>query len=459
MIERDLSRFSSLFEEYTELRVQENAEIGVSFVKGNLVSNARASSSGVSARVYRAGCWGFASVPDLTDEAVRSVIRAATENARVLAAATGAGRPALPPVRGEASVDYATTKARWDQDAYVSFAHDLDSFIARTYPQVASRRVRLGCLEIAKSLLTSDGSVSFARIPRSLVSVSLSAQTSSGPVEVFEIWGGLGHLEDLFASPASLHERIDALHSHLAAKREATYARAGIAECVLDAELAGLLAHEAIGHTVEADLVQGGSVAADFLGKDVASPLVTMVDFAHTALGKTCPVPVHVDDEGTPAVDALLIEDGVLAGYLHNRESALVFGAQPTGNARAFRFSDEPLIRMRNTAILPGASTLEEMIASIDDGYYLVRSGNGQADSTGEFMFGIVIGYEVKGGRIGRAIHDTTISGVAFDLLKTVSMVSRDVVWSSWGTCGKKQPIPVGLGGPAIKCRVSIGGR
>ena len=114
---------------------------------------------------------------------------------------------------------------------------------------------------------------------------------------------------------------------------------------------------------------------------------------------------------------------------------------------------------MRNTAILPGTSSLEDMIASIDDGYFLTETNNGQADTTGEFMFGIGMGYEIKNGKLGRAIRDTTISGVAFDMLKTVDMLSSDMVWTCSGMCGKKQPMPVGMGGPAVKCKVTIGGR
>jgi TldD protein len=144
---------------------------------------------------------------------------------------------------------------------------------------------------------------------------------------------------------------------------------------------------------------------------------------------------------------------------MHNKQSAMEFQMAVTGNARAFQFSDEPLIRMRNTAILPGEDRLQEMISSIDDGYYLVKPSNGQADSTGEFMFGVPLGYEIKKGRLGRALKDTTISGVAFNVLRSVTMVSDDMFWSNGGMCGKKQPIPVGLGGPAVKCRVSLGGR
>jgi TldD protein len=228
---------------------------------------------------------------------------------------------------------------------------------------------------------------------------------------------------------------------------------------VLDSDLAGILAHEAIGHTVESDLVLGGSVAADFMDKEVASPLVTLIDFANTALGKTCPVPIWTDDEGVEARDAVLIDKGILRSYMHNKESAAHFKVAPTGNARAYGFYDEPLIRMRNTAILPGKDKLADMIASVDDGYYFMRSSNGQADSTSEFMFGVVLGYEIKGGKLGQAIRDTTISGVAFDMLKTITMVSDDMSWACGGMCGKKQSIPVGMGGPAIKCHINVGGR
>jgi TldD protein len=134
-------------------------------------------------------------------------------------------------------------------------------------------------------------------------------------------------------------------------------------------------------------------------------------------------------------------------------------GAEPTGNARAFAFDDEPLVRMRNTTIAPGSDSIEDMIASVESGYYLVQPTNGQADNTSEFMFGVGMGYEIENGTITRAVRDTTISGVAFDMLKTITHVSNDMTWGKGGMCGKKQMIPVGMGGPAIKCRITIGGR
>ena len=220
-----------------------------------------------------------------------------------------------------------------------------------------------------------------------------------------------------------------------------------------------MIAHEAVGHTVEADLVKTGSVAAFNLNKVVASELVNLTDFAHTVFDKSAPLPVYVDDEGVLAEDAVLIKNGVLTGYMNDRVSAAEFGVNPAGNARAWSFSDEPLIRMRNTAVLPGKDKLEDIIASVDDGYYLIDTNNGQADLTGEFMFGVCMGYEIKKGKLGRAIMDTTVTGIAFDMLKTVDMVSDNLNWTSSGFCGKKQWIPVSMGGPELRCKITIGGR
>jgi TldD protein len=316
------------------------------------------------------------------------------------------------------------------------------------------------CLDIEKLLVVSDGADSRFYQPRSIVYVSMSAEGKNGiPLEAITHFGGLGSFTALFSNPTILREKLDKLYLTLMNKIDGIHAAAGLHTCIMGPELAGILAHEAVGHTVEADIVLGGSVAAHNLNKRVGSDQVTMVDFAHTALGKPCPLPVYVDDEGTVARDAVLVENGILKSFMHSKETAQHFGVEPHGNARAFAFSDAPLIRMRNTAILPGNHKLEEMIASVDRGYYLVKTGNGQADSTGEFTFSIAEGYEIKNGKIGRAILDTTISGVAFEMLQTVDMVSDDMFWDCAGFCGKFQPMTVGSGGPAVRCKITVGGR
>lgn len=444
---------------HTELRAQLNRSCRVTLLSGNLTANAKTETSGVSARVYKNGVYGFSSMAECSSDAVAAVLRAADENARFMDRRAGRGKGPLPAIpEGFRPLD--ADIANPDQKLFADVAREIDGYIAAKYKNLTSRAVIATADSMEKLLVTSDGQGGHTILPRSYIYVFLNAETTSGtPIELFEAFGGHGTFDLNFTDPSSMYAEIDALYEKLMQKREGVYADAGLKTCIMNGMLTGMLAHEAVGHTVEADLVLGGSVAAHCLGKTVASEKVSLVDYAHTAFGEDTPLPIYLDDEGTPATDAEIIRNGTLVGYMNSRETAERFGMQPTGNARAWMFSDEPLIRMRNTAILPGTDKLEDMIASVDDGYYLVNTNNGQADTTGEFMFGVSMGYEIKHGKLGRAILDTTISGVAFEMLKTVDMVSDTVTWASSGFCGKKQPMPVGMGGPELRCKIMIGGR
>ena len=446
---------------YTEIRLQENSNSRLVLLNGDLVTNSHSSQSGASARCWNRGQWGFASSADLSPGTVRKLVANAGENATFLAHRSAGSDASIKQSRYSFTRDLSTSQPRLPPAALIEFVQALDSHIQTRCPLVKARQLMLFQEEIEKRLLTSTGSSAHTLLPRVMLYVSLTAEDSNGdPVELMEpITRGGAQFEDAFGQPEELFPHIDRVYEHLCRKRHAIVADAGRKTVILDSELTGILAHEAVGHTTEADLVLGGSVAGDYLGRPVASELVSMVDFAHSYNDQTLPIPVWIDDEGTEARDTWLIRDGVLQGFMHNRESAAHFDQELTGNARGFLFSDEPLIRMRNTAILPGKDQLEDMITSVEDGYYLIKTGNGQADSTSEFMFGVNLGYEIKNGEIGRAITDTTISGVAFDMLKSVSMVSEELHWECAGYCGKKQRMIVSTGGPALKCEVNIGGQ
>ena len=444
---------------HSELRAQRSLARRVVLLGGNLVGNTRQDSQGVSARVYSNGVYGFASAADLSQDAARKALDTASQNALFLDDKVRPGKGALPQI-AHGSLPRQADFNDVEQKRYLDFTQALDSYISGKYPGLASRTVVATADSMEKQLLTSDGYAAHTLAPRSYVYIILNAVTDKGmPVEVFRSFGGRGSFDTVFTDPAALYGEVDRLYEHLMNKREGTFAKAGVATCILSGELSGILAHEAVGHTVEADLVLGGSVAGPMLGQMVASPLVSMTDFAHTAFDQTAPLPVYVDDEGVLAEDAELIRNGKLVGFMLNRELGRHYNMRPQGNARAFAFNDEPLIRMRNTAIHPGPNKLQDMIAGTEEGYYLMYTNNGQADTTGEFMFGVTLGYEIKNGKLGQAIFDTTISGVAFDMLKTVDMVSDQVTWASSGFCGKKQPMPVGVGGPELRCQVMIGGR
>lgn len=461
MLQEFVSRGRDLFgnEPDAEVRRQRNTTRSISLVQGDLHANERSETAGISARVIRGGVAGFASTADISEESVGRMLDEAKKNAAFLDGQVALGKPALPTAARGA---FRMTREPSDpeQKAYIEFARAVDGYVVKNCPKLVSRRLVFRADSMEKVLTVPGGTDAHTFLPRCYLYLFFTANTPDGvPVDLFTAIGGYGSFDQLFRDPKDVFPEVDLLYGKLMAKTEGIRPEAGLKTCILGGSLAGMLAHEAVGHTVEADLVIGGSVAGPMLGRVVASPLVSLVDFAHSAFGKAAPLPVYVDDEGTPAVDAEIIRDGILVGYLNNRDTAVRFGMKPQGNARAYSPSDEPLIRMRNTAILPGHSRLSDMIASVENGYYLTDTGNGQADTTGEFMFGISMGYEIKDGKLGRALLDTTISGVAFEMLKTVDMVSDTVTWSSSGFCGKKQPMPVGLGGPELRCKLLMGGR
>jgi len=435
----------------TELRAQSNETKRATFLCGQLVGNSSSEALGVSARVRRGGIYGFSSTGEYSEESVRRVLDTARANAGILSHYARSSKGPLPPLeKGTRGLKESPVSV--PQRAYLDACRELDAYVVGNCPGITSRTIVATSDTVEKVIATSDGYHAHVIIPRSYLYIFMSAETAEGiPVEVFKALGGHGTFDLNFPDLEEAKSVADQVYVETMKKKEAVYTEAGVKTVILSGTLAGMLAHEAVGHTVEADLVLGGSVAAHFLDQPVASEMVSLVDYAHTAFGEPAPLPVYVDDEGVAAKDAVLIENGILKGYMHNRESARHFGVEPTGNARSWLYSDEPLIRMRNTAILPGNDTLDDMIASIDDGYYFMETNNGQADMTGEFMFGITVGYEIKRGKLARPLHDTTISGVAFEMLKSVDMLSDQVSWSSSGFCGKKQRMPVSAGGRGRK--------
>ena len=444
----------------TVLRGQENRNRRVGFLQGNLVVNVRSETRGVNARVCKKGVYGFSSMAEYSKNAADSVLKAATENAVFLDSHAPKGQSPLKSY-GTGIVPVYRKIVDFEQKQIIETCKAIDDYIVKTYKDIVSRTVMYTEDSMDKIIYTSDAYNGHITSPRCYIYVMMTALSKSdnAPLELYKVFGGAGSFGDWFKDINWMFPGIGELHDSLMKKTEGVHAEAGYKQVILGGLLGGMLAHEAVGHTVEADLVLGGSVAGPNLNKRVASDLVTMVDYANTTFDGEAPLPVYLDDEGQVAKDAVLIKNGILKGYMHNRESAEKFGVKPTGNARAWDFSDEPLIRMRNTAILPGKSKLEDMIASIDDGYYLFGTNNGQADLTGEFMFGVTMGYEIKKGKLGRAILDTTVTGIAFDMLKTVDMVSDKAQWNSSGFCGKKQRMPVGMGGPELRCKIMIGGR
>jgi TldD protein len=444
--------------DYAELREHEVRKVRKVMIDGNLTANTETSEGGVSARVFNKGYWGFASIPAMDQASRDKVARKAVDNASAMC--RFGEKPELElagnAYQGEQSTDHSPAMS---QQESIELMEAVDAHCKDRYPNLKSTSVILHEESHRKSYgITNDGS-GLNTINRAACYILMTAEDKHGqPVQIMEPLSTKGNLADLNLTMNMLEPVLDELHGHLQAKCNPVPVKGGDHTIVLSPALAGMLAHEAMGHPCEADIVLGGAITGNLVNQQIASELITMVDFAHSYNGQELMIPVYADDEGTEAIDAVLIENGVLKDFMSSRETAAKLGIQATGNARAYTFSDEPLVRMRNTAILPGKSKLADMISDVEHGYYLMKTGNGEADSTTEFMFGITLAYEIRNGKLGRAITDTTVSGRAINMLRTVDAVSDDMHWECSGYCGKKQPMVVSMGGPAIRAMAHLGG-
>jgi TldD protein len=237
-------------------------------------------------------------------------------------------------------------------------------------------------------------------------------------------------------------------------------APAGEMEVVLGPGWPGILLHEAIGHGLEGDFNRKKTSAfSGLLGQRIAAPGVTVIDDGTIPDRRGS---LTVDDEGTPTNRTVLIEDGVLVGFLQDRQNARLMGVAPTGNGRRQSYAHAPMPRMTNTVMLGGAQTPEEILRSVKCGLYAVNFGGGQVDITsGKFVFSASEAYLIEDGKIGAPVKGATLIGNGPDSLTKVTMVGNDMALDPGiGTCGKQgQGVPVGVGQPTLKLAgLTVGG-
>jgi TldD protein len=241
---------------------------------------------------------------------------------------------------------------------------------------------------------------------------------------------------------------------------DATPAPAGEMPVVLAAGSSGILLHEAIGHGMEADFNRKNvSIYSDKIGKPVAKSFVNIVDEGTQQHARGA---INVDDEGNVAGKTMLVQDGTLTTYLHDRISARHYGVKPTGNGRRESYQYAPLPRMRSTYMLPGPHKKDEILASVKKGIYCTRFTNGQVNiGAGDFTFYVKNGFLIEDGKLTRPIKDVNIIGNGPKVLELVDMVSDDLVIDEGGwTCGKDgQGVPVSQGMPTVRvASITVGG-
>jgi len=232
---------------------------------------------------------------------------------------------------------------------------------------------------------------------------------------------------------------------------EAVPAPAGVMDVALGPGWPGILLHEAIGHGLEGDFNRKGSSAfSDLMGKQIASKGVTVLDDGTIPDRRGS---ITVDDEGTPGAKNTLIEDGVLVGYMQDRQNARLMGVPATGNGRRESYAHAPMPRMTNTYMLSGDANPEDIVADVKDGIYAIGFGGGQVDITsGKFVFSCTEAYRVKNGKVGAPVKGATLIGDGATALKQIRAIGNDMKLDPGvGNCGKNgQWVPVGVGQPTL---------
>ncbi|MBR2802623.1 MAG: TldD/PmbA family protein [Erysipelotrichaceae bacterium] len=246
---------------------------------------------------------------------------------------------------------------------------------------------------------------------------------------------------------------------HVLHMLEATAIEPGVYDIITDPTITGLIAHEAFGHGVEMDMfVKHRAKSMNYIGKQVASPLVNMHDGAGAVLSAAS---YFFDDDGVLAHDTLIIKDGILQTGISDALSALELGSEPTGNGRRESYKRKAYTRMTNTFFAPGESEVEDMIKSVKHGYYLCQTDNGMEDPKNwQIQCTAAYGLEIKDGEFtGKIVAPVVISGFVLDLLNSISMVSKEHRVIGSGMCGKghKEWVFVSDGGPYLKAKVKLG--
>ncbi|MDJ0895789.1 MAG: metalloprotease TldD, partial [Alphaproteobacteria bacterium] len=257
---------------------------------------------------------------------------------------------------------------------------------------------------------------------------------------------------DAYVAPEHWQSEVDKALRQALAKLDSIPAPAGEMTVVLGPGWPGILLHEAVGHGLEGDFNRKKTSAfAGLMGERVASPGVTVIDDGTISDRRGS---LTVDDEGTPTERTVLIEDGILVGYMQDRMNARLMGMKPTGNGRRQSYAHVPMPRMTNTVMLSGDQDPAEILAGVDKGIYAVQFGGGQVDITsGKFVFTCTEAYALENGKVGAPLKGATLIGNGPDALTRVSAIGNDMALDPGiGTCGKDgQGVPVGVGQPSMR--------
>ena len=427
----------------------------ISLDDGRIRSAGFDSSLGFGLRAVAGEATGFAHAGELSEPALR---RAAASVATVASGHTGVA--AEPPRATNARLySEANPLALMDFSARTAILAEVDAYARGRDPRVSQVMASLGGEWQAVQILRADGTRVADLRPLVRLNVSVVVE-QNGRRETGNFGLGGRYAYDHVTGTETWQGAVNEALRQALVNLDSRPAPAGEMPVVLGAGWPGILLHEAIGHGLEGDFNRKKTSAfADLLGKRIAVPGVTVVDDGTIADRRGS---LTVDDEGTPTNRTVLIEDGILVGYLQDRLNARLMGMRPTGNGRRQSYAHAPMPRMTNTIMLGGNNTADEMIGSVKRGLYAVNFGGGQVDITsGKFVFSASEAYLIEDGRITAPVRGATLIGNGPDSLTKVVMVGNDMALDPGiGTCGKSgQGVPVGVGQPTLMLSgLTVGG-
>jgi TldD protein len=434
--------------DYADLYFQYSRHESWSLEEGQVKSGSYNVEQGVGVRAVSGEKTGFA----YSDEILLPALSDAATAARAIArSGTSAGVPVRQRSGAELKL-YAPLDplASLEDAAKVKLLETVEAEAKSADPRVTQVMASLSGVQEVILVARSDGGL--AADVRPLVRLNVTVIVEANGRRESGSHGGGGRvsyqyfLENDFARKYAREAVRQAL-----VNLDAGDAPAGSMQVVLGPGWPGILLHEAIGHGLEGDFNRKGTSAfAGMVGQQVAARGVTVVDDGTLADRRGS---LNVDDEGTPTQKTVLIEDGILKGYLQDTLNARLMGVAPTGNGRRESYAHMPLPRMTNTYMLPGIRDPREIIASVEKGLYAVNFGGGQVDITnGKFVFSASEAYLIENGKVTRPVKGATLIGNGPDVLTRVTMVGNDLALDSGvGTCGKDgQSVPVGVGQPTL---------
>ena len=339
------------------------------------------------------------------------------------------------------------------------FIADIEARTRALDPRIEQVIVSLNSVQDTILVAASDGTLAADVRPLVRLNVSVIVVDNGRREQGYSGGGARSGLEWLLEQDRAMGFAREAVRQALV-QLEAVPAPAGAMPVVLGPGWPGILLHEAVGHGLEGDFNRKGTSAfSGKVGQQVASPLCTIVDDGTLPNRRGS---LTVDDEGTPGQYNVLVEDGILRGYMQDKLNARLMGVKPTGNGRRESFAHIPMPRMTNTYMLAGPHDPEEIIASVSKGLYAPNFGGGQVDITsGKFVFSASEAYLIENGKLTAPVKGAMLIGDGPQALKKVSMVGNDLKLDAGvGTCGKEgQSFPVGVGQPTLKIdEITVGG-